>query len=125
VPYREPTDVSEPPDPELAAARDLHARAERIRKLVVVPTVLLGLAGGVVGYMVLREVFFAAFGAHQPLLTGVLGMLPPFLLSFRAAGAISDALVRRASPRWQRELAAHYTLDESILDDHVKIARGE
>ena len=98
MPYRAPADVTEPPDPELAAARELHVRADRTHKLVLVPSIVVGLAAGVAGYLVVREACFATIGAHQPYVSGLIGMLPPFILAFRAARGIADALVRRAMP---------------------------
>jgi hypothetical protein len=125
LPYREPTaPEAEPPDAELEAARALHRRADRIRKAVLVPSILGGIALGFGGYLGLRELFFSAFGAHQPVVTGVVGMLPPVLAAFWLARAASDALVRRALPSWRAELARAHGLSEEALDEHVRVAGG-
>jgi hypothetical protein len=122
-PYRTPcVPPEELPDVELVAARELHRRADRARKLVIVPFVLGGVALGSAAYLGVRELFFAAMGAHQPVVTGVLGMLPPLLGAFWAARNVGDAVVRRALPGWRSELAAAHGVSEEAMGEHARIA---
>lgn len=126
TPYRAPDEPApEPPDAELAAARELHRRSDRVRKAVLVPTILLGIGAGVAGYLGVRELFFAAIGAHQPVVTGVMGMLPPVLASFWIARRTGDALVRRASPAWREELARAHGVSHEALAEHARIAGAD
>ncbi len=123
--YREPeAPVPEPPDAELEAARALHQRADRVRKIVLVPSILGGIALGFAGYLGARELFFAAIGAHQPVVTGVVGMLPPVLGAFWLARAASDVVVRRALPTWRAELARAHGVSEAALEEHARVAGG-
>lgn len=112
-------------DPELVCATELHRRADRIRRFVLAPTLLAGIALGIGGYFALREVFFATMGAHQPYLTGAVSILPSFVLSLRAARWASDALVRARIDAWTSELVSRHGVARDVLDDHVRIIRGE
>ncbi len=63
-------------------------------------------------------------GAHQPVVTGVVGMLPPVLGAFWLARAASDVVVRRALPTWRAELARAHGVSEAALEEHARVAGG-
>jgi hypothetical protein len=113
--YRSPSAPDEPIDAEAAAVAELGRRAKRLRTAVHLPVLLLGIALGVVAYVVARAAILACLGAHVPWLTGALTVGPIFALAFRLAPRISDALAARVLPRWRADVARRYGLDESAL----------
>jgi hypothetical protein len=115
---------AEPPDAELVCATELHRRADRIRRVILVPGLLSGIALGVVGYLALRELFFATLRAHQPYVTGLLTILPAFVGSLRAARWISDTVVGARVDGWSNELAKQHGVSAEALADHVRLVRG-
>jgi len=124
--YREGTPPEpDPPDSELVCATELHRRADRIRRFVLVPTLLSGIAVGIAGYFALRELFFLALHAHQPYVTGFLSILPAFVFSLRAARWTSDAVVRARLDGWMTELGSKHGVSLEALADHARIIRGE
>jgi hypothetical protein len=114
----------DPPDLELVCATELHRRADRIRRFVLVPSLLSGIVLGVVGYLALRELFFFTIHAHQPYVTGVLTILPAFVGSLRGARWFSDALVRARIDGWMTELTQAHGVSREALDDHARLVRG-
>lgn len=123
--YREP-DVppDEPVDIEVACARLLHRRAERVRRSIVVPCVLLGLLIGGLLYVAVREAFLALLGFHYYYVTGFVAMLPPMVLSFRGARALGDLFVGRLMPGWTASLADQHGVDHEVLAEHALVALG-
>jgi hypothetical protein len=114
----------EPPDAELICATELHRRADRIRRLILAPSLIAGIGLGVFGYLALRELFFMSIHAHQPYVTGLLTMLPAFVGSLRAARWCSDAIVRARVDGWTTELAREHQIAVDVLEDHVRLIRG-
>lgn len=125
-PYRQLVDVpEEPPDLELECARVIHRRAELVRKVSVVTLLLSGMALGAVGYTIVRDLFFARFGAHNPYLTASIAMTGPMVLAFRLARVVSDAVVRARVDAWADDLAARHGVSREALAEHVRVARGD
>jgi hypothetical protein len=113
--YRAPGECEEPIDGEAAAIEELGRRARALRHAVHVPVLLGGIVLGVVAYIVLRALILAHLGAHVPWITGLLTVAPVFILAFRLAPRLGDALAARALPRWRAEVARRYGLDEVTL----------
>src|SRR5262245_50314260 len=113
--YRSPGEREEPIDGEAAAIEELGRRARALRHAVHVPVLVAGIVLGVAAYVALRELMLAYLGAHIPWITGVLTVAPIFVLAFRVAPRLGDALAARALPRWRTEIARRYGLDEATL----------
>jgi hypothetical protein len=119
--YRAPGDASEPIDPEAAAIAELSRRAGRVRALIHVPVLLVGILAGVLLYTVLRDLQFARNGAHIPWLTGVASFVPTFGGSFWLAPRLSTVVVRPALARWRAELAKKHGLDLVELQEMTRL----
>ena len=90
-------------------------RARRVRIAVAAPILVAGLALGIAGYVVLREVFFATIHGHVPYVTGALSILPALTLAWNVASASGRALVGWRAPRWAEEVGAiHGVPGESL-----------
>jgi hypothetical protein len=70
---------------------------------------------GAVAYVVVRAVFLCVLGASSVWITGALSVTPMFLLAFRLAPRLADALAARVLPKWRAEVARQYGLDERAL----------
>jgi hypothetical protein len=119
--YREPSEPPEEADPEAAAIAVLRTRARRVRTAIHVPLLLLGIAGGAVLYVVLRDLQFALNGAHLPWFTGVLSFVPSFGGSLWLAPRLADAVLRRGLPRWRARLAETHGLDPRELEETTRL----
>lgn len=113
--YRAPGDRSDPVDAEAVAVAELGRRARRLRHAAHVPVLLLGLAVGVALYVVVREVSLTNLGVNIPWIVGPLTIGPVFVLAFRLAPRLGNALAARALPKWRAEMAQRHGLDEGAL----------
>jgi hypothetical protein len=118
--YRDPSSVREPTDPQLAAVAELGRRVTRTRIVILVPTVLGGIALGGLMYVVLRDWQFAHRGAHSPWITAVLSLVPTFGASLVLAPKIAQAVLRVLFPRWLSSLARAHELDEAELEETTR-----
>jgi hypothetical protein len=91
-----------------------------LRQGVHIPVLLLGVATGVAMYLIVRHALLEYLGAHVPWITGALTVGPIFVLAFRLAPRVSDALAARALPRWRASLARRYGLDADALAETTK-----
>lgn len=121
VTYREASPVPEEIDHESLVIAELTKATGRVRTAIVVPTLLAGLAAGAVLYVVLRDLQFAARGAHFPWVTACLSFAPLFGGSLKIAPRIADALIARLLPRWRRRLAAEHGLDLATLEETTRL----
>jgi hypothetical protein len=122
VPYREPSEkADEPDDPEGLAIAELTRRTSRLRAFIHVPLLLLGIVGGVVAYGVLRDLQFAARGAHMPWLTGIMSFFPTFGGSLWLAPRIADFAAKRALRGWRVELAQKHGLDLAQFEETTRL----
>lgn len=119
--YREQGEKPEEPDPEALAITELGRRTTRLRACIHVPLVLLGIAAGVVAYGVIRDLQFAARGAHIPWLTGIVSFFPTFGGSLWLAPRIADFVARRALRGWRVELARTHGLDLAQLEETTRL----
>lgn len=125
--YREspPGHVSpDSPDTVLLAAQAFERRASRLRTVVIVGCVLLGLAIGTMGYFVLRDLQGALIGMHSPWITGFVSMGMAFPASLRAAQALSRAAVAWRSAAWIAEIAATHGIRTESLEEYTKVLNG-
>ena len=120
MPYREPIDFP-PVDGEALAVKELAARASRLRRTILFPSIVAGLAASVVGYMLAREVQFALFQAQMPWLSGVIGGIPPFTASLRIAQKLGDAAVSKRAPAWVDEQLRLHNLPPGVLDEYLTV----
>jgi hypothetical protein len=102
-------------DPETHAMAELARRAKFVRMAVALPLLLTGLALGVVGYWVLRAVFFATVGWQVPYVTGVLTIFPALAISWKAAAAGGRALVTWRAPAWADDIGRTYGVPAHTL----------
>src|SRR4029079_6724446 len=101
MPYRRsPPAVSANDDSEHAAILSLAASAARVRRVVLLPGILLGFVSAAAGDLVLREFQFAVYGVHFPWLSATVGGIPFFLAWLRIARRVGNSIVRRSAPRW-------------------------
>ncbi|HVH47085.1 MAG TPA: hypothetical protein VM925_32300 [Labilithrix sp.] len=120
MPYREPIDFP-PVDGEELAVKQLAARASRLRRTIIVPSIVAGLAGAVVGYLLVREVQFAMFHAQMPWLSGVIGCIPPLTAALRIAQKLGDAAVGKRAPAWVEEQIRLHNLPPGVLDEYLTV----
>jgi hypothetical protein len=113
--YRAPGERDEPIDVEAAAVAELGRRARVLRQSVHLPVLVVGIALGVLAYVIARDALLASLGAHIPWLTGALTVGPVFALAFRLAPRLGDLVAARYLPRWRAEIARRYDLDEAAL----------
>jgi len=109
------------PEAEALAASELARRANRLHKLVIIPSILLGLVLGVAGYFLLRNVQFDLFGAHVPWLTGVLGVGGPVGGSFYVAERLAAFVKARRRGPWLEDVAARYGVPIEALEDYATL----
>ena len=119
--YREPSDRVDGIDPEATAIAELNRRARRLRAMIHVPTLLVGIVLGGVLYGVLRDWQFETRGAHIPWLTGVMSFVPTFGGSFWLAPRLADAVARPALARWRAELTKKYDLDPAEFAELTRL----
>jgi hypothetical protein len=100
-------------------ARTLCRNAARIRMLIVVPCLVVGIAAGIMGYFVVRDMQRGWMHGHVPLLSAVAGMGPPFALAFAAAQWLSDALIRWRRRAWIDTLSARHGVPAEVLEDYA------
>ena len=119
--YREQGEQPELPDPEGLAIAELTRRTSRLRACIHVPLLLLGIVAGIVAYGVIRDLQFAARGAHIPWLTGIVSFFPTFGGSLWLAPRVADYVARRAIHGWRVELARKYGLDLAQLEETTRL----
>lgn len=120
--YRVSAEPVEPIDGEAIAIAALGRRAQRLRRAIHVPVLLVGIGLGIAAYVMLREILLARFGGHVPYLTGALTFGPMFALAVRVAPRLGNAAAARALPRWRAELARRYGLDEAVLAETTQFS---
>ncbi len=118
--YRKPSDAEEPPDQEALAIAELGRRAQRLRSIIVVPLILLGVAAGFYTYGELRDWQLDARGAHMPGLTAVASFVPTFGASLWLSPRVANALAARVIPRWRAAIARKYGLDARVFEEMTK-----
>jgi hypothetical protein len=119
--YRDPSERIEPEDGEALAIAEIGRRAQRTRKIIIVPFLAVGVACSVVLYVLLREWQFAANGAHIPWLTGVLSFTPSFGGSLMLAPRLANSVVALMLPRWRSALAREHGLDEAAFEETTRL----
>jgi hypothetical protein len=102
-------------DAEETAYRELSRRARRIRMLVLVPAIVVGLASGLTGYVLFRVWQLEVNGVHAPVLTGAVGFAAPFLGILQISWILSKRLIRWRTPSWVDELSAYYKVPRERL----------
>src|SRR6478736_5900902 len=100
MPFREAPADFPPADGEDLAVKVLAERAARLRRSILLPGIFGGLVAMILGYMLVRELQFAAFNAQIPWLSGALGGVPPFLASLRLTQMLGNIAVRKRAPAW-------------------------
>ena len=121
MPYRDPSEPPDEIDPEAKVIALLRTRASRVRTVIHVPLLLLGVLGGAAMYIVLRDLQFARNGAHMPWLTAILAFVPTFGSSLWAAPRLADFVVRKTLPRWRASLAKEHGLDLAELEETTRL----
>lgn len=121
VAYRTPNE----PDAELLCATILHRRAERVRKLVLVPMRLAAFPIGAALYTLVRELFLWRKRAHMPYLTGALSFAPAFVGALRGARRLGDRVARARVESRTSEVAFAHGVSPEILEDHLRLVRGD
>ncbi len=121
VPYREPSEKPDEPDPEVLAIAEITRRTSRLRACIHVPLLLLGIAGGIVSYGVLRDLQYAARGAHMPWFTAMMSFFPTFGGSLWLAPRIADFFAKRALRGWRAELALKHGLDLAQFEETTRL----
>lgn len=102
---------------EHAAILQLAAYAARVKRLVMVPGVVLGLGSAALAFLVLREVQLSMFHVHFPWLSAVASA--PFLAAWlRVAQRAGQRLVQRRAPGWIEELSALYRVPTATLAEY-------
>ena len=119
--YRQPATPTEESDPEEAAIQEIGRRAGRLRLVIIVPLLLLGLVSAGLLYELLAELQYAWRGAHMPWLTGMLSFAPTFGGALKLSPRVADAAVRRRLPVWRRGLAEKHGLDLAQLEETTRL----
>src|SRR5690348_6020504 len=102
--YRDLAEKPDEPDPEGLAIAEITRRTSRLRACIHVPLLLLGIVAGGFAYGVLRDLQFAARGAHIPWVTGIMSFFPTFGGSLWLAPRIADLFAKRALRGWRADL---------------------
>ena len=121
MPFREAPSDFPPADGEELAVKELATRAARLRRVILLPTILAGVFAGIAGYLLVREIQFSMWNAQIPWLSGALGVFPPFAGALRLARYLSDAAVARRAPEWISEQAARHKIEASILEQYRSV----
>lgn len=119
--YREPGSAPDERDPEATAIEEIGRRAARMRRVVIVPLLLLGIVMGGLLYELLAELQYAWRGAHMPWVTGLLAFAPTFGGALRLAPRLADLAVRHRLPGWRRSLAEEHGLDLAQLEETTRV----
>ena len=114
----------DPPDTVLLAAQAFERKARSLRTVAIVTCVSLGLVGGIVGYLVLRDIEGALLGFHSPWITGCVSIGVALPASFRAAVALSRAAVGWRSQAWIAEIAAQHGIRPESLEEFTRVLNG-
>jgi hypothetical protein len=120
VPLRDPLDFPRVDGEELAI-RELAARASRLRRIILMPAIVAGLAGSVVGYLLVRDLQFTILHAQLPSLSGVVGGIPPFAAALRIAQKLGNAAVSTRAPAWVDEQIRLRDLPPGALDEYLTV----
>lgn len=115
--YRDPAQGPRA-DAEAVAVRELADRAAKLRRAVLLPAIVAGVAGAIAGYLAVREIQFALFHVQLPWLSGLLGSLPPLAGGARIGQALGNALVARRAPAWLEAATQRHALPRGTLDDY-------
>ena len=100
---------------------ELAARAARLRRAILVPSIVLGVVGGIAGYLVIREVQFTFFQLQLPWVSGLLGCFPPLAGAFRLGRLAGNAVVAKRAPAWLEAATRRHGLPSHALDDYLPI----
>jgi hypothetical protein len=120
--YRRPSpELPHPPEVEEMIARTLNRNASRLRTLTVVPCLILGISAGIMGYFVVRDMQTGWMHGHIPLLSAVVGMVPPFAGAFAVAQWLPGALVRWRRRAWIAALSARHGVPPEVLQDYADL----
>lgn len=115
APYRSTPET--PPErerAELAATRLLLRRVKSVSYVVIVGALLAMIGVGVLLYAPVRDAQYGLMGRHFPYLTAAVAFAP-FGLCLARGPALARVVVRALLPRWRRELAQQFGLDEVAL----------
>ncbi len=115
----EAAETEAPPDNEELALREFGRRVVRVRGAIAGACAFFGIALGMTGYMLLRQIQLDSNGVHVPMLTGALGFAPPFAIMFALAGWLGKKAVRSRKTPWIAELAQKHKVSESRLDEFL------
>jgi hypothetical protein len=111
-------------DSEQQAASAIHRRATRIRVVVGVTGMFVGMGIGLLGYLGLRRILLDRIGFHSPYLTALVAMMPPITITVRLATRFSRKLIVELLPSWIEEQARIYGVDPRLLEEHASVERG-
>lgn len=118
MPYRDATDFPAR-DAEELAIKEVAARASRLRRTILIPSIVIGVAGIVVGYLLVRELQLTMLHGQIPWLSGVVGGMPPFAAALRIGQKLGDAAVSKRAPAWIDEQIRLRKLPPGALDDYL------
>jgi len=105
------------------ALKVLGARVNRVRGWVAALCVSVGLAAGIGGYVVLRQLQLELIGVHVPYLTGAVTLGLALGATGIATKLISRFLIRRRSGAWIEEIGARYEVAAEPLRQFLDIWR--
>ena len=102
--------------PELAV-QELGQRRSRLFTCVIVPFVVVGVLGGIPGYLAVRELQFRLMDVNWVWLSGVVGFAAPFLLFSMIGRFAARRLVASRTRRWVRDLAQKHAASLQLLEE--------
>lgn len=106
---------------ESAALRALGKRRTRLRGRVTAAALLVGIALGIAGDLLVDQLQFAALGRAYLLLSTLFGFVPPVVASGALGLRFARLLVRRRTEAWLTELAAEHRVRREALAEEVKL----
>jgi hypothetical protein len=118
-PYR--AHAQPPRDEEALALAALAARARRARRAVGLPILAAGLALGGAGYLLFRDLLFAAVDARAPYITVLVTTFPLFVLAQGLAAYAGRKAVAARSPAWIAEIAVTPGVSASLLEVFARL----
>lgn len=103
------------------AMSEIARRAKTLRLRVAAPIFAGGIVVGIIGYLILRELFLERIAVHVPYATAFLTMLPAMVVAWRMAVVIGRSLVRQRAPQWVEEIRTTYGVPREALEDIVRM----
>jgi NhaP-type Na+/H+ or K+/H+ antiporter len=111
----------EPREREAEALKELGERVNRVRSWSAGISVLVGLALGGLGYIMLREMLLEMLGVHYPYVTGAVTIGLALTVSGFASTWVGRVLIRSRSRAWIEAARARHEVAPDPLREFLNL----